>query len=230
VNAAPFQTDPNGPAYSLLSSQLVSDDPDDQVEQTIAAMRHYAARDASSPEIQRDAASILNRWPDDPVAGVFDFVRSGVRFEQDEKIGAPVEADLSWPVIEVLMPPSELSRMCTGSEECTRAGDCDDFSMWAASLLLALGIPCAFVTVAADSREPDRYSHVYVAAYPPGRGRIALDTSHGPFPGWEVGNRFGKRKEWPLKQSKILETLKIAAALAALCYAVYWGASALGKG
>jgi hypothetical protein len=69
--------------------------------------------------------------------------------------------------------------------------------MYGAAHLMARGVPCSFVTVAADDSDPSMYSHVYLAAYPNGQ-RVPIDLSHGHYPGWETVNRFGKRKEWPI--------------------------------
>jgi hypothetical protein len=75
--------------------------------------------------------------------------------------------------------------------------DCDGFAMYTAALLQAHGIRSSFVTVAADPEQPDRFSHVYVVAYTSDGERIAMDTSHGPYPGWEVG-RYSRIEEWPV--------------------------------
>jgi hypothetical protein len=83
-------------------------------------------------------------------------------------------------------------------------GDCDDFAMTVRARMLALGIPCDFVTVAVDPDDPERYSHVYaIADCSAGAcgarwtGKVPLDASHGAYPGWECPNPYGKRTEWP---------------------------------
>jgi hypothetical protein len=73
--------------------------------------------------------------------------------------------------------------------------------MYVAALLAAAGIPCAFVTVAADPLDPAHFTHVYVAAYPAPGVRVAMDASHGDYAGWECPNRYGRRVEWPLGES-----------------------------
>jgi hypothetical protein len=72
--------------------------------------------------------------------------------------------------------------------------------MYVAALCESAGIPCGFVTVAADPADPSQYSHVYAVAYPKDefgrRVRVPIDASHGEYAGWEVPDRFNKRKEW----------------------------------
>jgi hypothetical protein len=84
------------------------------------------------------------------------------------------------------------------------SGDCDDFSMLCAAMLRALGIESAFKTIAADSADPTRYSHVYVMAIRP-EGELALDCSHGSTPGWEAP-AVGKTRLWPLEKTTMRST------------------------
>jgi hypothetical protein len=100
--------------------------------------------------------------------------------------------------VEVLIRPVDVSLAIASGQRVK--GDCDDFSQYAACLLWALQVPCVFVTVAADTKYPNVYSHVYVASYQDGERKV-LDCSHGLFSGWEVPNRFGKLKEWDIVQS-----------------------------
>ena len=96
-------------------------------------------------------------------------------------------------MVEVLVRPRDMA------VAKTRVGDCDDYSMYAACLLTALGIPAAFVTVAGDPRAPRYFTHVYVAAYPGGQ-RVPVDASHGKYCGWEAGMEIpvGAKQEWPV--------------------------------
>ena len=92
-------------------------------------------------------------------------------------------------------PSAQTVFLGVGSTAAARLGDCDDFSMYAASLLTALDIPCNFVTVAGDESNPNIFTHVYVAAYPNGE-RVVVDASHGPECGWEVYRPSGRKQEW----------------------------------
>ncbi len=117
----------------------------------------------------------------------------------------------------MLISPRHLAEMRNPVE------DCDGFTSYTAALLRSRGVPCNFATVAADAREPGRYSHVYLACYPP-TGRIALDTSHGPYPGWEAPNVYGKKREWPIDGPDWPQLFLIGAVLAGAWYAArHWG-------
>lgn len=186
-----------------MSVTQTSDDPDQQVADTIALMRQYALEDAGSIEIQQDARflrtatdSAFRREPRSAQVYASDaawrLVKATIHFTEDGTLAEPIRAAgiNRDPIVEVLIRPVDISN---GAHQ----GDCDDYSMYLASLLTALGIPCSFATLAADPQNPTAYSHVYVVAYPDGR-RYPLDASHGQHPGWEAPNRFGKRKEWPV--------------------------------
>ena len=177
----------------------VSDDPDTQVAQTITLMRQYAVEDSGNPTLLTE---VMGTAAGDPIDDTWRYLnrRDGIRsmaFVHDEQTGAPW-ADLGqWrPVVETLMRPVDQAAISNPQ------GDCDDFSMYGAAHLLARGVDCSYCTVAADPNDPSIYSHVYLVAYPTsGRyagQRVPLDLSHGPYPGWETANRFGKRKEWSL--------------------------------
>lgn len=164
-------------------------------------MQQYAREDASSPQVVQLARDIrLSSTKQDQlslVESAWWWVKRNVQFTQDEE--SAVAGGFGSDVIEILIRPRDMIQLCrTGG--CRRMGDCDDFSMLLASLLIALGIPAGdvfFRTVAADGRDPNRYSHVYVAARINGV-MVPLDASHGTNPGWETVNKFGKREDWPV--------------------------------
>lgn len=169
----------------------VSSDPDMQVAQTIDLMQRYALEDLSDPYLLMDAQAAA--FPD-PISGVWNLVRGRMKFFDDETNGAGMPVG-NGELVEVLIRPRDVAR----TQGCY--GDCDDFSMTTAALLMANGIPCAFATIAAESEAPSRYSHVYCVAYVPmadgTKVRVPMDTSHGPHPGWESPVAYRKR-EWPL--------------------------------
>ena len=169
----------------------LSEDPDSQVIQTIDLMRDYIREDTDSAPIQREARHLAATGSGDPCSDVFWHIKNKVRFQRDETTAAPVQFLVDGEIVEVLIRPQDLAGMGAPVE------DCDGFAQYAPTLLRALGVPCNLVTVAVDERDPDKYSHVYAACYPNGE-RVALDTSHGPYPGWECPNLFGKRREWPI--------------------------------
>lgn len=182
----------------------VSDDPQQQTAEVIGLMRRYAVEDSRHPAVVADLNRALSGLGgiggpasnDEVITAIFRHVKGRIRFTQDVNTSAPLQASTSIPIVEALIRPVDMASMCE-SGDCSRVGDCDDFSMYAAALLLAAGIPCAFVTVKADRADPSRFSHVYVAAYPGGGRRIPLDTSHGQYPGWETQSVYD-RAEWPV--------------------------------
>jgi len=166
-------------------------------------MSAYALADSKRPEIQADAQEALALDPTNPIAAVWAYTKRKIIYIPDEAQANSFSRLITGSartedVVEVLIRPIDISLMARAGE--TVREDCDGFSMYAASLLLALGIPCTFCTVAADPFNSDVYSHVYVIAFPEGQEslRTAVDASHGAYAGWECPNRFGKRRDWPL--------------------------------
>lgn len=184
----------NHPDLGAVHAQAweVGDSSDEQVGSTIALMQRYAVEDSISEGVRRalDLACRLYGCTG-TVDAIHRWVRSSCRFVHDDISSSWLQQFDQRPIVEILLRPVEMLHF--------RRGDCDDFSMLAASMLLAAGVDCNFVTVAAEPAMPNDYSHVYVAAYPAVGGRIAVDASHGPRVGWEVENRFGKRAEWPVR-------------------------------
>lgn len=194
-------------------------DADGQVEQTIQLMKQYAIEDAWSQEVQGELAKALANQPPAQLGDrevterVWRYVKGRMRFANDNVIASPLEGVIANQrgggmldgdkggegdyIAEVLIRPRDMAPLPVG------VGDCDDYSMLVASMLTAAGVGSAYVTVAADPRIPDTYSHVYVAAYPVeigGRKRLAMDCSHGTYCGWEVPDRLGKSREWKVTE------------------------------
>lgn len=177
---------------------MVPDHPDLQAEAVIDRMRDLVEQDWSTPEIQADAAMIeamARANQRDVLDTLFWHIKGKLTFVTDAQLSAPIPATAETPIVEVLIRPLDMSLLCEQSG-CRRLGDCDDWSMYTAALLKALGYEYRFVTLAADAADPSRYSHVYVCAVRPDGVKVAMDTSHGPYLGWEHGNVYGKRKEW----------------------------------
>jgi hypothetical protein len=129
---------------------------------------------------------------------VWAHTKSGIKFQRDEVTGDGVGGYPSDEVVETIIRPVEMAKFMDAGNA---VGDCDDFSMYVACCLKSLGIPCAFATTAADTRDPGQFSHVYVVAYPmTGSGmrmRMPIDASHGEYPGWETKG-LGRYQEWPV--------------------------------
>ena len=170
----------------------MGDSSDEQVTETIALMRRYALEDYPSTPVRSALALACRMYGcGDTIAAIHRWVRSSCRFVHDDRTSAWLQPFDQRPIVEILLRPVEMLHF--------RRGDCDDFSMLAASMLLAAGVECNFVTVAAHPSTPEDFTHVYVAAAYPATGRrIAVDASHGPQLGWEAPS-YGKRVEWPVR-------------------------------
>jgi hypothetical protein len=174
--------------YSSVPMSVV---PDKQVEQAIGQMSRYAIEDSRRDPVIADALSATRAAGGDPITGAWQRAKKRIRFVEDQNVITSPD------VVEVLIRPVDVCLIDASMGPGSVIGDCDDFSMFVASLLLAQNIPCCFATVAADPSQPDAYSHVYVVAYEDGR-RTPVDASHGKFCGWEAPNRYGKMREWDL--------------------------------
>lgn len=184
---------PHGRARMTISGLPPGDDEATAI--TIAHMAHYAKQDSLSPIVRRAAAEAAATAQGNSAAdiaeAVFRWIQRRIRFQVDQATARPVSQDAE--NTEVLIRPVDLLTMPRP------AGDCDDFSMLCASMLRALGIETSFKTVAADPAAPHLYSHVYVIAHT-SEGAIALDTSHGDRPGWEVRTA-GKSRIWRVEDA-----------------------------
>lgn len=181
-------------------------DSDGQVEATIGKMREYAIADAQTPEIQRDVRAAIKKYLGNPLYYcLWRWVKDRMRFTNDQDLARLAGLDSQNPIVEILVRPLDISRQHAMLDESGRVrGDCDDYTMYLACLCICAGIPCSFVTVGADSTIPQEYSHVYLRAFPNHARAVALplDASHGQQPGWEVENRTGKIREWPVASTE----------------------------
>lgn len=206
------------PAFGGLplrySFSALPDDPDSQVATTIGMMGRYARQDAFTPAIQADARQAMAECPGcSPEEAVFRFVRKRVSFREDEDNARPLTGLANGQeIVEVLIRPVDMSQMCAGNG-CRRAGDCDDYSMYGAALLLALGREPVFRTIAGDPNHPELYSHVYLVSYLPDGTRVPVDISHGKYVGWEAPTA-GRQREWSLGEED-LHTLVLGLVAAA---------------
>jgi len=172
---------------------------DSQTSAVIGLMAKYAAEDSESPEVRQAVAAAQRMYPGlTPEEQIYRFVRSRIRFVNDEALSQPFQRWYEDYIVETLIRPRDLLALPVPVAQ----GDCDDYSMLVASMLLAQGIKASYVTVAADERDPAQFSHVYVASYRDGK-RFPIDASHGPYAGWEVQGVY-RRTEWPIHKAVIL--------------------------
>lgn len=197
------------------SVYVAPDAGDGQTSEVISLMSRYAREDSSSPEVKRAVAEAAAALPGaSPEEQIFSYVRSHVWFAYDEATSLPLQSWYADPIVEVLIRPRDLI-----AAQPFAQGDCDDFSMLVASMLLAQDIETAYVTVAADDADPTQFSHVYVASYRDGM-RTAIDASHGPYAGWEAETWY-RKQEWPIsklsqRQATIAGLALVAATVAAI--------------
>jgi len=151
-------------------------------EQTVSKMCDYIAQSVPDPVVRLWAsrAFAFGQGRRDPMAlcwGVYWLVKHAVKFARDEpRLFRMGEGD----ALDMLIAPAVLVRMAMPQE------DCDGFTMLICALLENLGVPWCIVTVAADRSDPDRWSHVFPLALFPDGSNVAMDASHGRFPGWMV--------------------------------------------
>lgn len=160
--------------------------------QTIDWMRRHTLEDFRSAAVRSAAAAATRgrQTPAQAAAGIFEWIKSRIRFRRDSETA--LIAGLDDPSqAEVLIRPVDLLAMDQPAE------DCDGFAMLTAAMLLAAGIQPEWVTIEADPRFPGQYSHIYTRAVLPD-GRLAMDTSHGPRPGWEAPAT-GKKRTWSMR-------------------------------
>lgn len=153
-----------GSPVAVLSHRTNRYDSDVSTAATIADMRRLARTYSHHPTVVAAVSSALSKRAvtsghRDIAQALFYWVRGTVRFVEDEtllyqQLGVSAE-DLDK---ELLIVPPVLLAMPVPM------GDCDDFSVLLASMLLCAGLRPFFVTVAADATDPQKFSHVYVAA------------------------------------------------------------------
>lgn len=155
---------------------------------TIQVMRQLAHRYSRDPAVVQavnQAVSAGARTQRDIASAIFYWVRGNVRFVEDEELMyqqlgiEPLQLDK-----ELLIVPPVLLAMPTPQ------GDCDDFSLLIASMLLCAGMRAYFVTVAADKEDARKFSHIYICACLEDEGtHLCLDAGNRlsmVAPGWEA--------------------------------------------
>jgi hypothetical protein len=127
---------------------------------TIAQMRALAHQCSSDPSVRaavQQACSRGVRSQRDIASACFYWVRKNVKFIEDEQLmfyqlGIP-EQQLDKELL--IIPPVLLSMP-------QPMGDCDDFALLLASMLLSAGLRPFFVTLAADDEDARKWSHIYI--------------------------------------------------------------------
>lgn len=168
---------------------------------TIGIMQGHARQYATDPSVVlalREACAALGPYAShrDIAGAIFHWIRQNIQFVEDESIMyeqlgvAPEELDK-----ELLIAPPLLLAMPQPM------GDCDDFSLLTACMLMGAGMRPYFVTVAADAGDPRKFSHIYVCVRLEDEdGFLCLDPGNrltAVWPGWEV-SRVTRKAIWPV--------------------------------
>lgn len=165
---------------------------------TIRQMRSYAHAYKNHPLVINAVTDALRgggmRSERDVCSALFYWTRSHIQFVEDEalmysQLGIPVESLDK----ELLIIPPVLLAMPQPM------GDCDDYSLLLASMLLCCGIQPFFITVAAEADDPRKWSHIYVCARLADEGtHLCLDAGNRydqvP-PGWEA-EKITRKASW----------------------------------
>ena len=82
--------------------------------------------------------------------------------------------------LQLLIEPSVLVRMRQ------MRGDCAIYTMLICAFLDCFHVPWEIVTLAVNPSQPTIFGHVFPRVVLPDGRRVALDASHGKYPGWQV--------------------------------------------
>ena len=169
-------------------------DPDEATAQTVRIMCRHIEKSAADPLLKACARSAVAQWRGGPA-----FAASG----RDPSTDARAIAESIWwwakhqlkfvhhaalilawlnerDQLQLLIEPSVLVRMQQ------MRGDCAIYTMLICAMLDTFRVPWEIVTLAVDPSQPEIFSHVFPVAVLPNGRRLALDASHGKFPGWRV--------------------------------------------
>lgn len=185
---------------SNLTQHLANTDgfnTDASVSDTISRMIDIVYSESGHPiillAIQEATAQLGNSASDTEIAeAIYYWTKRRIKFTEDEEI---LYRQLGFDSLdavdtELLITPTALLSLDTP------VGDCDDFSTLLVAMFHTLKYKCWFVTIAADSNFPEKFSHVYCKVWLQDIGRaLYLDASHGSFPGWEYEGA-SRKEEW----------------------------------
>lgn len=188
-----------GQSVSVQSARTNPFNSDVSTRDTIQIMGRLAHRYAGDPYVVAATAQALSagaRTQREMASAIFYWVRHNIRFVEDETLMyeefgiQPQHLDK-----ELLIIPPLLLAM---SEPM---GDCDDFSLLLASMLLCAGLKPYWVTVAADQNDLRKFSHIYVCVFLEDENtHMCLDAGNrlpAVAPGWEE-SKVTRKAIWPV--------------------------------
>jgi hypothetical protein len=167
--------------------QTSLNDPYQATAQTVRYMARLVQHSLSDPVVFQctDEALRVLAIAGSSSAAIWHWVKRSIKFVHHQELLR------KWlgkgDSLQLLISPEALLKM-----EAPK-GDCAVFSTLIAAMLQCAGYQWEIVTVACDRSQPGIFSHVFPRAVLPSGRRLALDASHGKYPGWEVP--WGHR--WP---------------------------------
>ncbi len=189
--------------------------PDVATAQTVAFMCKLVNGATKHPAVQRAARDAVQRFGNEPdsIPGNANLARAAWWFAKYTVNVLPHEqfkqTVAAFPEKKQLLLAPEFVLTQPRPE-----GDCSAFTMLIAALLKCLGVRCELVTLAVDPREPEVFTHVYPRAVLEDGQRLALDASHGNYPGWEVPAYDVHRKQiWDTSGSPIPDSAAVSSRL-----------------
>ena len=162
------------------SEQTNLSDPTDATAQTVRYMCRLIEHSLSDPVVWAATRSALKlfRIAGSPCAAIWQWCKRSVKFVHHQDL---LEKWLGkGDELQLLISPEALLKMQAPK------GDCAVFTTLVCAMLQTAGYQWEIVTLAVDPRQPGIYSHVFPRAILPDGRRLALDASHGKYPGWQV--------------------------------------------
>ena len=167
------RVDPNG--KHLKATYVELSEGDHGISQTLKRMKKLALEGSRHPDVWRISRQLVGTKHPNGKAKVRDQV------EEARRLLKYIQTNIRWtPDIgdaETLAAPHRTLEV--------GAGDCDDVSILLAAMATSLAIPNRLKAIAADSRFPQEYTHVYNELKLNGRWVAAEPSIEGKALGWE---------------------------------------------
>lgn len=147
--------------------------------QTISRMRDLVTQGKRDFRIRTQAGQLCRQCSQKDylcyARGIFEFCRDRIQYVFDPS------------GVELIEAPYKILE--------SGVADCDSIVVLLAAMLESIGFPCEFVTIKADLKRPDEYSHVFLRCKVAKHGWTDMDaTMQKPF-GWGPPANF-ERKTW----------------------------------
>lgn len=166
---------------------------DDGVVQTLLLMERLALRDAKNPDIKAKAKSLKGRNDVQTIQNIYTWVVDNYKYKKDPDKEEHVTA------------PKHLLNNCDRFFGCQHV-DCDDYTTFLTSLLIAAGFKVAFRVL---SWRADSFTHVYLVVYlPEYDGWTPVDAVMGRSGLWNEKGREAHRRTLTFPVGKVMEMLE----------------------